>query len=101
MFFWDPTGVGGFLSLPVVHQFGPRAQNLDRLRFVRHFGAAGADALTSADKPASVEVALADPSWCATMEPELMSILDNETWTPLSLLHGHQAIVMKWFFEVK
>jgi hypothetical protein len=50
-------------------------------------------------KPASVEAALADPSWCATMEPEVMSILDNETWTPLSLLHGHQAIVMKWFFE--
>lgn len=57
--------------------------------------------LITAEEPASLDAALADPAWRSAMEAELKSIEDNATWSPSSLPKGHRAIGLKWVFKVK
>nr|CAE03285.2 OSJNBb0046P18.1 [Oryza sativa Japonica Group] len=55
----------------------------------------------SADEPASLAEAEADPNWRGAMQDELDAIVDNDTWSLTDLPHGHRAIGLKWVYKLK
>ncbi|BAH92510.1 Os04g0196500 [Oryza sativa Japonica Group] len=57
--------------------------------------------VVSADEPASLAEAEADPSWRGAMQDELNAIVDNDTWSLTDLPHGHRAIGLKWVYKLK
>jgi hypothetical protein len=57
--------------------------------------------VVSADEPASLAEAEADPNWRGAMQDELNAIVDNDTWSLTDLPHGHRAIGLKWVYKLK
>jgi hypothetical protein len=57
--------------------------------------------VVSADEPASLAEAEADPNWRGAMQDELNAIVDNDTWSLTDLPHGHCAIGLKWVYKLK
>jgi hypothetical protein len=57
--------------------------------------------VVSANEPASLAEAEADPNWRGAMQDELNAIVDNDTWSLTDLPHGHRAIGLKWVYKLK
>jgi histone deacetylase 1/2 len=52
-------------------------------------------------EPRTVKQALADPKWLAAMQAEYTALLNNATWSLVSLPSNRKAIGCKWVFRVK
>ncbi|KAK4269917.1 hypothetical protein QN277_023013 [Acacia crassicarpa] len=57
--------------------------------------------LESISLPTNLHQALTHPSWCATMEEEMMALEKAGTWTLVDLPSGKKAIGCKWVFAIK
>jgi hypothetical protein len=52
-------------------------------------------------EPNSFEEAFKDPKWLKSMEQEIKSLLDNETWILTDLPKGRKPVRNKWVYRVK
>ena len=60
-----------------------------------------AEIMAKTKEPASLEEALADPSWKSAMQPEYDIIVKNETWELVDCLAKRKVIGTKWVWKVK
>ncbi|GAU36893.1 hypothetical protein TSUD_220620 [Trifolium subterraneum] len=52
-------------------------------------------------EPHTVKIAMSDPRWLTAMQSEYKALLDNHTWSLVSLPPHRKAIGCKWVFRVK
>ena len=57
--------------------------------------------LSTVSIPNSVQEALADPRWKATMNEEMKSLRKNETWDLVDLPLGKKPVECRWIYTVK
>lgn len=57
--------------------------------------------LLSQIEPSTVKQALSDPKWLEAMQAEYMALLNNQTWTLVTLPPHRKPIGCKWVFRVK
>jgi histone deacetylase 1/2 len=57
--------------------------------------------LLSQHVPTTVKQALASPDWLAAMQAEYKALIDNNTWSLVSLPPNRKAIGCKWVFRTK
>ena len=60
-----------------------------------------AEIMAETKEPASLEEALADPSWKAAMQAEYDSIMKNDTWELVDRPAQRKVIGTKWVWKVK
>ena len=60
-----------------------------------------AEIMAETKEPASLEKALADPSWKAAMQAEFDSIIKNDTWELVDRPAKRKVIGTKWVWKVK
>ena len=53
------------------------------------------------EEPTSYDIVAADPKWQEAMNSELQALIDNQTWSLVSLRPGKRPISCKWVYRIK